>query len=187
METAKVDIRKLQLLNDRINQCIDALSQVRLSVHGLTNAQGGAGLAGGFGQTGGFGQSPIGLSHTGAYGSPFGASPFTQPFGVSPQGPGMSPYGPGMSPYAQVPINPWLPQATQGLSHSTGAWAPAAFAQGVNPFGQGMNPYGGLSPFGNEGLEGYGRTGAADPLLTARIAQTFPYAQFPAPPVISLY
>ena len=35
METAKVDIRKLQLLNDRINQTIDALHQVRLSVHGL--------------------------------------------------------------------------------------------------------------------------------------------------------
>ena len=35
METAKVDLRKLQLLNDRINQCIDALNQVRFSVHGL--------------------------------------------------------------------------------------------------------------------------------------------------------
>lgn len=32
---AKVDVRKLQILNDRINQTIDALSQVRLSVHGL--------------------------------------------------------------------------------------------------------------------------------------------------------
>src|SRR5258706_16337071 len=37
METAKVDIRKLQALNDRINQCIDALNQVRLSVHGLAH------------------------------------------------------------------------------------------------------------------------------------------------------
>jgi hypothetical protein len=35
METAKVDIRKLQLLNDRINQTIEALNQVRLSVHGI--------------------------------------------------------------------------------------------------------------------------------------------------------
>jgi len=32
---AKVDVRKLQILNDRINQTIDALNQVRLSVHGL--------------------------------------------------------------------------------------------------------------------------------------------------------
>lgn len=32
---AKVDVRKLQVLNDRINQTIDALNQVRMSVHGL--------------------------------------------------------------------------------------------------------------------------------------------------------
>lgn len=35
METVKVDIRKLQLLTERINQTIEALNQVRLSVHGL--------------------------------------------------------------------------------------------------------------------------------------------------------
>ena len=35
METAKVDIRKLQLLNDRINQMMEVLNQVRLSVHGI--------------------------------------------------------------------------------------------------------------------------------------------------------
>ena len=34
METAKVDIRKLQTLNDCINRTIEALNQVRLSVHG---------------------------------------------------------------------------------------------------------------------------------------------------------
>src|SRR4051794_12565901 len=37
METAKVDVRKLQMLNDRINQTIDALNQVRLSVHGMSH------------------------------------------------------------------------------------------------------------------------------------------------------
>src|SRR6266550_6218431 len=35
---AKVDVRKLQILNDRINQTIDALNQVRLSVHGLAHS-----------------------------------------------------------------------------------------------------------------------------------------------------
>jgi len=40
METAKVDIRKLQLLNDRIAQCAEALNQVRLSVHGLAYGAG---------------------------------------------------------------------------------------------------------------------------------------------------
>jgi len=37
MEMAKIDIRKLQMLNDRISQTIDALNQVRLSVHGLAH------------------------------------------------------------------------------------------------------------------------------------------------------
>lgn len=167
METAKVDIRKLQLLNDRINQCIDALSQVRLSVHGLANA-GNPGLGIGYG---GYGQVPVGLSHTGTFGNPF----------VSPGFGGVM--NPSFLPaFGQVPIapNPFFQPVTPGLSHSTGAWAPSAFAQGVNPWA-------GLSPFGNEGLEAYARTGVSDPLITARIAQTFPYAQFPAPPVISIY
>src|SRR2546428_2254045 len=37
---AKVDVRKLQILNDRINQTIDALNQVRVSVHGLGHTSG---------------------------------------------------------------------------------------------------------------------------------------------------
>ena len=128
METAKVDIRKLQLLNDRINQCIDALSQVRLSVHGLTNVAGPAVGAGG-----GFGQSPmgsIGLSHTGTYGSPY-CNPFVSP-GIGgamnagiPQSFGSSPFG-QLSSFGQTPIgqNPWFQQAAPGLSHSTGGpWA----------------------------------------------------------------
>jgi hypothetical protein len=40
LETAKVDVRKLQILSDRINQTIDALNQVRLSVHGLQHSSG---------------------------------------------------------------------------------------------------------------------------------------------------
>ncbi|MFZ9888188.1 MAG: hypothetical protein ACO3JL_11865 [Myxococcota bacterium] len=35
---AKVDIRKLQILNDRISQTLEALQQVRWSVHGLQTA-----------------------------------------------------------------------------------------------------------------------------------------------------
>jgi hypothetical protein len=38
METVKVDIQKLQLLNDRIAQTIEALNQVRMSVHGIQHA-----------------------------------------------------------------------------------------------------------------------------------------------------
>lgn len=43
---ARVDIRKLQQLNDRINQVLDALSQVRLSVYGLSHT--GAPVGGAF-------------------------------------------------------------------------------------------------------------------------------------------
>lgn len=40
METVKVDIQKLQMLNDRINQTIDALSQLRKSVHAYQSTAG---------------------------------------------------------------------------------------------------------------------------------------------------
>src|SRR5262247_2166024 len=85
METAKVDIRKLQLLNDRINQCLDALNQVRLSVHGLSQGLSHSGPQAGInaGPATGFGQSG------------FGASPFSQtgvnPFVQSPFSPGITP------------------------------------------------------------------------------------------------
>lgn len=35
METVKVELQKLQMLNDRIAQTIDALNQLRLTTHGL--------------------------------------------------------------------------------------------------------------------------------------------------------
>src|SRR5215471_4019112 len=128
METAKVDIRKLQLLNDRINQCIDALSQVRLSVHGLTNAPSQPYGVGGIGQ--GFGQSPfgpLGLSHSSPFQSPFLSPgiggmmpqgiPQQQPFGQTPFGP-QGLFGQQPSPFGQqtpLPNNPLLQQLTQGL------------------------------------------------------------------------
>src|SRR5258705_9072841 len=66
METVKVDIQKLQLLNDRIAQMIDALNQVRMSAHGIQHS--GAAL------------SPWG------YGTGYSAYG-TQPYGVVPQFP----------------------------------------------------------------------------------------------------
>lgn len=44
MEMVKIDAQKLQLLNDRINQTIDALNQVRLSTHGLQHSTGQVGV-----------------------------------------------------------------------------------------------------------------------------------------------
>src|SRR5262249_25764384 len=60
METAKVDIRKLQALNDSINRTIEALNQVRLSVHGVQSI-------------GGIG-SPLG-TYPGAFASPYAIAP----------------------------------------------------------------------------------------------------------------
>src|SRR5262245_3351331 len=139
METAKVDIRKLQLLNDRINQCIDALNQVRLSVHGL--------------------------SHT-ASGVPFG-SPGVNPQAQSPLG--YSGASAGFGPYMQ------------GVSHSS-PWASPGFFPGLAP---GFSPFQGLSHTSPE--EGYARPGWADPSLAFRIAQTFPYAQYPFPAVVTIF
>ena len=39
METVKVDIQKLQLLNDRIAQTLEALNMLRMSVHGIQHTQ----------------------------------------------------------------------------------------------------------------------------------------------------
>ena len=131
MDTAKVDIRKLQLLNDRINQCIDALNQVRLSVHGLSHTSAiGQGIP--FGQA--FGQSPYGVPLGGGFASPYGtaaASPFgqTNPFGQPLQTPlgvsGGVPYGIG-----GLGVNPAI-----GLSHTSAesAWADPYRAVSADP------------------------------------------------------
>jgi len=163
METAKVDIRKLQLLNDRINQCIDALNQVRLSVHGLSQ-----GLSHTSGQTGINPGAPYGFGQTGFGQTGFGANPFGQP-GVNPIG-----LGQGFGPMTGIQ-NPFVQGFAPGLSHTTG----------LSPFASGSNPY--LAGIGPESLEASVRPMWADPFLTARINQTFPYAQFPVPPVVTIY
>src|SRR5687767_13287487 len=98
METVRVELRKLQILNDRINQTIDALTQLRQSVHSF---------------------QPYGLQHTNVG---FGAqmAPFAAPFAMQPQA-GIGPQAwPGAPVYGAT--NPWLGQS--GLSH-TSAYAPA--------------------------------------------------------------
>jgi hypothetical protein len=100
METAKVEIRKLQLLNDRINQCIDALNQVRLSVHGLSHTTGMPQTTAGIPLT----QTPFGVTPLGASYAPG----FVQQGGVIP-----SPFGATQLGIGQT-FNPVL-----GLSHSS--------------------------------------------------------------------
>lgn len=113
---AKVDVRKLQILNDRINQTIDALNQVRLSVHGL-------GHTGFTGQTPNpyWGQQPtLGYPQTQGFPGvqPGGFGQMSSPFGqIGQQGfgqqgfPGFglqhSPYTNLGNPYVNPVSSPW--------------------------------------------------------------------------------
>ncbi len=95
METVKVDMQKLQLLNDRIAQTIDALNQLRLTVHGIQHTPAqmtpwGVPVA--------FGQSPWGQS-------PWGQPTFAQPTFAQPS-------------YGQSFVSPYN-IGFGGLSHST--------------------------------------------------------------------
>ena len=48
--------------------------------------------------------------------------------------------------------------------------------------------FGGLShSIAPESLEPFARPAWNDPLLAVKVAQTFPYAQFAVPPVVTLY
>lgn len=120
METVKVDIQKLQLLNDRINQTIEALSQLRQTVHaytppvGLQHSVANVPFAQGFGL--GYGVnaptmfSPVGLQHTVA---PFAtAQNFPLGYNIAPQG-----YPIAQSFMPTAPLGWWNPMG--GLSHTS--------------------------------------------------------------------
>jgi len=147
MEMVKVDVQKLQLLNDRIAQTIDALNQVRLSVHGIQHTSPTTPWVNPYGAA--YGVSPYGLQPS--YGTPFPPQGFGQisPFGqfapFTPYGagiqhttgyptgyptgyqnqfttgfqPGFSPYGTPVQPTNFTRVAPW----TNGLSHTSG-WEP---------------------------------------------------------------
>ena len=170
METAQVDVRKLQMLNDRINQTIDALNQVRLSVHGMSHT-GIPSVVSPFAPTGypvnntnqtqfgGFPQS-IGFGHTAG-------------FPVNPQAYGVQ--NPLQNGILQNAItNPFLAQL----------WGATQYGVTQNPFGTGFAHTGAetLDPsFLRRGLG----NNSIDPFATTRLAQTFPFAQWGYSPFAS--
>ncbi len=163
METAKVDVRKLQLLNDRINQTIDALNQVRLSVHGLQHTGGLPGI-------GQLGPTPMGMNPFYAQ-QPWGMQ---QPFGLQP----------GIAPLQPQPFG--VPGLIPGLSHTTGL--PGAL--GTLPFSPPQALYGQPGFFGgiqHSSPEAFEAARWMDPFWASRLASAFPYAFNPIPPVVSLY
>ena len=164
METAKVDIRRLQLLNDRINQCLDALNQVRLSVHGLSHS----GLTP---ETQGGMLNPLTQDPRFAGGA-FAAQP-----GIPGWGQGLSHSAAGYGAGAGL-----LPGMGPGIAPGIGG-QPIAFGSAQIPF---FNPFLGLSHSTLE-ADPYSRQAWADPYLALKVAQTFPYARFGVPPVVTLY
>jgi hypothetical protein len=121
METAKVDIEKLQLLNDRIVQTIEALNQVRMSVHGLQGL----------------------LPHQQGRGPQFGSYGLSHTGGFSPQAQ-LAQQNPWIQQNPWVQQNPWIqasPWASgYGLSHTgfdqyrQGAVDPFVYARIVQTF-----------------------------------------------------
>ena len=94
METVKVDMQKLQLLNERIAQTIEALNQVRMSVHGLQHS------------------SPIGGWAPTAFG--YGAYAPQTPYGI------YNPLAFAPSVYGQQAFAPqFVPQFGHGFQHTT--------------------------------------------------------------------
>lgn len=124
METVKVDAQKLQMLNDRINQTIDALNQVRMSTHGLQHSP-VAGAPGVIPQ--GLGQ--VGVGQVGFGAQPFGYAPYGYPMGLQqaflPQQ-----IGAGFVP--NVPTMQWGLGA-EGLRHSPEIEQIAAL-RGIDPY-----------------------------------------------------
>jgi hypothetical protein len=156
--TAKVDIRKLQLLNDRIAQTIEALNQVRLSVHGLGFAQPpGVGMPGYVPQYPAAFQSPWqtqGILHSSPYAQ---QNPLVHMLAQNPMLASVL----GQQAFAQPGV------AYGGLSHTSpeaiyaqGAWGQPHSAIGQGVFGQWL-----------------------DPITQARVMQSFPFAQMPISPV----
>jgi hypothetical protein len=173
METAKVDIRKLQTLNDCINRTIEALNQVRLSVHGAGLSHSGLGVQG-------LGVQGLGVPGYLGFQTPFG-SPFASPFGIANQ------VAPQQIAAQQIAaqmygVNP----AMTGIGHTAATAAalgafPNAFTNSfpnafTNQFANAYNPF-----WTQTGL-GLGHTAGVqdftDPYVTTRIAQTFPFVHW---------
>lgn len=216
METVRVDIEKLQLLNDRIAQTIDALNQVRMTTHGLQHSSaqfaGTQGYVPSMGQQAAglgwypgsqFGPGAAGISHFGAgqgmgvpsyAGRPqvgagipqMGAAPL---LGQGFQQAGAQPYAGSWVPQVGAPIGPQLmqsfPQQVQGLPQQMQGLAHASVPQAQ----LGHFPVPSQVPFSTQvpqsqspwtlGLGIRHSSRGLDPIWQSRVAQTFPFAQYP--------
>lgn len=127
METVQVDVQKLQLLNDRISQTIDALNQLRMTSAGLQHS---TPLGYGSQQFAGV-QSPFGYGQH----SPFGYGQQMIGFGpqTSPWIPGLQ-HTTGFSPFQQAPFAQFQQSPFQSFPQPVmqGTVPAQAFGQGIN-------------------------------------------------------
>ena len=172
---AKVDIRKLQLLNDRITQTIDALNQVRLSVHGL-----------GLGHSA---MSPAAFGSSQAFGHPQALSGLAGASSGFQSGFQGFPASIGALGLQHSTMNPLLLQslwAQNPYAFQSAAASPFASQLGVGSLASSLgahlqSPLGGLSHSSPEMLD---QLRASDPY---RISQTFPFLGTPMSPLASAW
>lgn len=110
METAKVDVRRLQILNDRINQMLEVLQQMRLSMHALQHVPDERALYGGVTPFPGYGYGqPNQFGQPNLYGQPnvYGQ---LNPFFGQPNLYGQSMYSQVGVPYGTTPWSTPIPQ-----------------------------------------------------------------------------
>jgi hypothetical protein len=106
MESVKVDAQKLQILNERLAQTIEALNQVRMSMHGIQQHQPTT--------AGSMPFTPFGYAY------PYAATPFVPSYGY---GYG-TPFGPGIS-HTTAPT-PWQATPWQQTPWTTTPWQQTA-------------------------------------------------------------
>lgn len=144
METVKVDIQKLQLLNDRIAQTIDALNQVRMTTHGLSHTGADLGVTGQqpfvggaqFGSVSPFGTPQLGNQQIGA--QPYFAAGMAQPGVPVPFGQAGISHTSMAPSYARDPF--WAARAAQAFPYAQYPYPPVGVPQGI----AGLQGVGGL-------------------------------------------
>lgn len=120
METVKVDIQKLQLLNDRIAQTIEALNQVRMSVHGIQHTH----------------ATPSPWGYGAAYGltPPLGcAVPFVSPFAATPYP--ATPYATSPFTATPYPATPYGASPLGGIQHTSASMVSPTVGGWTMPYG----------------------------------------------------
>ena len=106
--TARIDMQRLAILNDRLCQTLDALNQVRMSAHGFNAGMTAAPAYGVANQMNAFNQTGFGLGFAPQFAHAYPAA-YPAAFAGSPVVGGFSPY--------MATVNPWNMSAVHPAHH----------------------------------------------------------------------